>query len=46
MIPPKKKKTYLTFLGPVIFLHFKQYYTHLHTFFHPQVFQKITNNIS
>ena len=28
------------------FLHFKQYYTHLHIFFHPHVFQKTTNNIS
>ena len=28
------------------FSHFKQHYTYLHTFFHPHVFQKISNNNS
>ena len=28
-----------------LFLVFKQHYTHFHILFHPQVFQKITNNI-
>ena len=29
-----------------MFLVFKQYYTHFYTLFHPQIFQKNTNNIS
>ena len=38
------KRTCLVSEFKLTFSHFKQYYTHFHTLFHPHVFQKAPNN--